>query len=244
MIPFSLSLFVAAATGCCRCSSHGSTRDATLQKGNATVGARDVGGVVAGKKVTERLFFVGDAYAKEAPTGERISDGVERIAQQKLRADAPVKETHVGGMSKDGIDAVSDQDVIFFPGVLDQMIEGFARGGHCETADCLGGDHQEESQVGNVRQNSMVVLVAAPWYFEEEKKAYNKFSPRGERGRCVGRRMIDQKGNGTGFGGIVKGCDKEFQQMKGRQSDGVSAPLPQHAQARLSQKGHKRWTEG
>jgi len=143
---------VAIAICCRRRCSRGSNGDATLQKGNTTVGARGVGGIGTGKELTEGVFFVGNASAKKAPTRECKSDRVQWIAQQELRSDTPVKESHIRGMPKDGIDAVSNQYVIFFLGVLDQVVEGFAGCGHGETAYRLGSDHQKESQVGDVRQ--------------------------------------------------------------------------------------------
>jgi len=204
------------------------------QKGNPRVRARDVGRVVPGKELAERFLFVGDAALKKGPTDGGKQNGVQRIAEQQLRANGPVKETHVGGVSEYAVNAVRDQDVVFLLDVLNEVVEGFARGRHGEAANGL---RQHDGQQPQIRDNRQIVG-------REKDETDRKFGPRGQGCCGVSGRVIDNEGIGRGLCGIVQSRNKEFRQMKGAESHPVRTPLPQQSQSGLSQDGNQSRCQG
>lgn len=150
---------------------------------------------------------------------------MQQIPEQELRRDGPVKETNVGGVSKDPVNAVRDEHVILLFGRLNQVVEGLSRRGHGCGADGLR-DHPN----GQACQRH-------PFPIETRKEAHAqpKLRPRGQGCRCVGSRMVDQKGIGRRLGWIVNGRDKKFCQVKGAQACDVGAPLSEQLNAICTQ---------
>lgn len=105
--------------------------------------------VLVPKKLHQLVLLDADATAEEPPQDKSVGQKAEGVAEDELRAEAPVEEAKVAGVSDEGVDAGGDEGVGgCFPG-LDGVVEAGSGVEHGGGADDLAGeDHGEAEEEG------------------------------------------------------------------------------------------------